>query len=139
MTGLSLPQVEAAVARLPERYEPLLLTFHRAPLKVVHGVVVIGTDEGTEFQVDLSDGRVSSVDPAGDLPSRFVSSSVSQLADAIAVYREYAAGVQGARDEEARRLVEELRRRLSEVDAAATRDPEAWWSVILEQTEDGLL
>ena len=42
--AVNLPLVEAAAARLPETYEPLLLTFYRAPLEVVEGAVVIGTD-----------------------------------------------------------------------------------------------
>lgn len=43
---MNLQLVEAAAARLPESYEPLLLTFYRAPLEVVEGAVVIGRDGG---------------------------------------------------------------------------------------------
>src|SRR5580765_6890950 len=115
---MNLQLVEAAVARLPKSYEPLLLTFYRAPLEVVEGAVVIGRDDGAEFRVDLSDGRVSSVGE-GDLPSRFVNSSVDQLADAIAAYRDYAARVCDVNDDEATRLVQELRRRLEGMDAGS--------------------
>ena len=136
---MNLQLVEAAVTRLPESYEPLLLTFYRAPLEVVEGAVVIGTDEGAELRVDLADGRVSAVDPAGDLPVRLVNSSMDRLADSIAAYRDYAARVCDVDDEEAARLVQELRRRLEAMDAGAISDPEGWWPLILEQAEYGLL
>ena len=136
---MNLQLVEAAVTRLPDSYEPLLLTFYRAPLEVVEGAVVIGTDDGAEFRVDLADGRVSSVDPEGDLTSRFVNSSMDHLADAIAAYRDYAAQVCDVDDDEATRLVQELRRRLDAMDAGAIADAEGWWSLILEQAEYGLL
>jgi hypothetical protein len=136
---MNLLLVEAAVARLPESYAPLLLTFYRAPLEVVEGAVVIGTDDGAELRVDLADGRVSSVGTTGDLPSRFVNSSMDQLADAIAAYRDYAARVCDVNEDEATRLVQDLRRRLEAMDAGPISDPEGWWSLILEQAEDGLL
>jgi hypothetical protein len=121
--AVNLPLVEAAATRLPESYEPLLLTFYRAPLEVVEGAVVIGTDDGAEFRVDLDSGRVSAVDREGDQPPRFVNSSMDQLAEAIAAYRDYAARVCGVDDDEATRLVQELRRRLEAMDAAAISDP----------------
>lgn len=136
---MNLQSIEAAVAKLPRSYGPLLLTFYRAPLKTVERSIVIGTDEGAEFRVDLDDGRVSAIDPRGNLPSRLVNSSLHQLAEAVAAYLEYATQVHGAGDAEAARLVQELRRRLDAIDAGATADPDAWWSLILEQAEDGLL
>jgi hypothetical protein len=136
---VNLALIEAAVTRLPENYEPLLLAFYRAPLKVIDGAVVIGTDDQTEFRVDLTDGRVSSVDPEGDVPPRVVNSSMNQLVDALATYREYAGQVRVEGEDEATRLVQELRRRLKAMDARAADDPEGWWSLILEQAEAGLL
>jgi SUKH-4 immunity protein of toxin-antitoxin system len=135
---MNLQLVEAAVARLPESYEPLLLTFYQAPLEVVEGAVVIGRDDAAELRVDLANGRVSSVGE-GDLPWRFVNSSMDQLADAIAAYRDYAARVCDVDDDEATRLVQELRRRLEAMDAGSISDPKGWWSLVLEQAEDGLL
>lgn len=136
---MNLQSIEAAVAKLPQSYGPLLLTFYRAPLKTVDGSVVIGTDDGVEFRVDLADGHVSGIDPRGNLPSRLVNSSLNQLAEAIAAYLAYAARVRGAGEAEAARLAQELRRQIAAIDAAATSDPEAWWSLILEHAEGGLL
>jgi hypothetical protein len=65
---------------------------------------------------------------------------MDHLADAIAAYRDYAARVCDViDDDEATRLVQELRRRLETMDAGAISDPDGWWSLILEQAEDGLL
>jgi hypothetical protein len=135
---VNLQTIEAAVARLPERYEPLLLTFYRAPLTLVDSAVVVGTDDRTQFRVDLTGGRVSAIDPEGELPPRSVNSSLDTLADALAAYRDYAALVRDVDDDEAARLVEALRRRLA-IDTGAISDPHGWWSLILEQAEDGLL
>jgi len=83
---MNLQAIEAALARLPESYEPLLLTFCRPPLKVIGGAVVIATDDRRESRVDLTDGRVSAVDPKSDLPALFVNSSMSQLEASVDAY-----------------------------------------------------
>jgi hypothetical protein len=108
-------------------------------LRVADGAAVIGTDEGTELRVDLASGHVMSVDPRGELDTRFVNSSVDQFAATIACYDEYTGLVRDADDEAARHLVQDLRRRLLVIDAAATASPDAWWVMILEQAQDGLL
>ena len=137
---MDVNSIESAVERLPPEYEPLLLTFYRPPLRVVRGRAVIGTDGGTELHVVPSKGDVVSVAPHGDSPSRFVNSSVEQLARSVAAYARYAQRVAGVDDEAAaRRLVDQLRREIAGIDTAATADPEAWWSLILEQADDGLL
>ena len=136
---MNLQAIEAALARLPESYEPLLLTFCRPPLKVIGGAVVIATDDRRESRVDLTDGRVSAVDPKSDLPALFVNSSMSQLEASVDAYREYAGRVRFADDDDATRLVEKLRRRLEDLDGNANANPEGWWALILEQAHAGLL
>jgi len=134
-----LRRIAAAAARLPAKYAPLCLSFYGEPFRVADGAGVIGSDEGTELRVDFASGHVMSVDPRGELDTRFVNSSVDQLAAAIACYDEYAGLVRGADDEAASHLVQDLSRRLSVIDAAATAKPDAWWVMILEQAQDGLL
>jgi hypothetical protein len=101
---------------------------------------VIGSDERTDLRVELDTGRVWSIDPRNELPVRFVNSSVDGLAASIGAYTAYASEVTEAEDERAaRRLVGELRGRIGSIDAAAIADADTWWSLILEQAEEGLL
>jgi hypothetical protein len=132
--------VEQARGQLPPFYAPLALTFDTPPLRVVDGGAVIGNDGGTDLRVALGDGQVLSVDPRRALPTRLVNRSIGQLAQSMSAYSTYAERVATIRDEAAgRALVQELRRRITRIDAAATRDPETWWSLVLEQADGGLL
>ena len=134
---MNLNLIEAALADLPTEYEPLLLTFYHPTLRVVHEHVVIGTDGGTELHVDIENGHVLSV---GYSTTRFVNSSIEQLARGIAAYVRYADQVAAVDDEAAaHQLVQQLRSELASIDNAAIIDPDSWWSLILEQADHGLL
>jgi len=127
-------------AGLPPRFEPLLLKFHESPRWLDDRSAVLGSDEGSELRVDAGSGRVTSVDPGGELPTRFVNSTIEQLVRCIDAYRDYTIAVARATDDAAARaLVEILRQTLADIDPAAVADPEAWWSLVLEQACQGLL
>jgi hypothetical protein len=113
---------------LPTLFEPLLLEFLDEP-RVIDDWWVIGTDGSCELQVDATDGKVRAFDPLHKLPTRFVNSTVNQLGAFIAAYERYCRGGN----------VSQLRNSLGEIDPAALSHPECWWSVVLEQVEDGLL
>jgi hypothetical protein len=136
---MGFPQIADVVAKLPPRYEPLCLSFYREVRSTADGAVVIGSDEGTQLHVDLLSARVGSVDPETGRTRRLVNSTVDQLAAAIGAYDEYVTLVRDANNDNAHRLVEELRRRLAAIDPAATADPDTWWSLVLEQAEHGLI
>jgi hypothetical protein len=126
-------------ADLPARFEPLLLEFFEVP-KQMDGWCVLGTDGACELRVDRGSGGLTAFDPEGKLPARFVNSCVSQLGAFIAVYGRYVAETPPVDDEAARfESVARLRGTFAELDPAALLDPENWWSVVLEQIEDGLL
>jgi hypothetical protein len=92
---LDLAGVQEAVRQhLPSAYEPLLLSFGRLVVASV-GSVIIGTDDGTDICVDALSGRVRSIDDRGELPTRFVNSSVEQLGRRIAAHAAYADRVRG--------------------------------------------
>jgi SUKH-4 immunity protein len=132
--------IEHAAARLPARFEPLLLTFHASPRWLDDRWAVLGSDEGTELRVDADTGQVLSVDPTGALPSRFVNSTIDQFIGAIDAYRDYVDAVQRTMDESViTAVVERLRQALVQIDATAVADGDAWWAVVLEQVEQGLL
>ena len=99
-----------------------------------------GTDSVCELQVDAISGTVRAFDPGGKLPTRFVNSTAKQLGAFIVAYGRYCADARAARDEaDTDTIVEGLRRTLVALDPAATADPENWWSLVLEQVNDGLL
>lgn len=130
-----------SAARLPERYEPLLLSFVAADETQAKGqLVAIGDDCGTTLYCDLADGHILSLDDSGRLPARFVNSGITQLARCLAEYET----AQERKREPSQELDDvavagTLRSRLARVDAVALADPEHWWSVIVEQVADGLL
>jgi hypothetical protein len=127
-------------AKLPPRFEPLLLTFNDSPRWLDDGCAVLGSDDRSELRVDADSGRVTSVDPEGELPTRFLNSTIEQLVRCIDAYRDYGSTVRRAADESAARaLVEDLRQTLARIDPAAVADPEAWWALVLEQASAGLL
>ena len=129
-----------SAARLPRRFEPLLLTFYDAPRWLDSRCAVLGSDEGTELRVEADSGRVTSVDPEGTLPTRFVNSTVEQLVHCIDAYRDYASAVARATDEStARAVAEDLRRTLANIDPSSVADREAWWALVVEQACQGLL
>jgi hypothetical protein len=132
--------IARAAASLPPRFEPLLLTFHAFPHWLDDRQAVLGSDDGTELRVDAETGQVVSIDPSGALPSRFVNSTIKQLVLCIDAHREYVTAVHRATDESpATALVQDLRESLARIDAAAVANAEAWWAVVLEQADDGLL
>jgi SUKH-4 immunity protein of toxin-antitoxin system len=129
--------IAIAAKRLPGEYEPLQLTFYGERSRPSRDHVVIGDDYGTELRVRLSDGAVVSIAPDGQLPSRFVNSSIERLASFIDAYRSYAGPASA--DADVAPLVRQLREQLTGIDPAALDDCENWWAVVLEQAEGGLL
>ncbi len=74
-------------AELPQIYEPLLLTFYRVPQREGDWIV-IGNDWATELRVDAA-GAVYSFDFLSEKGSRFVNSSVRQLARFIEAHQDF--------------------------------------------------
>ncbi|WP_435016439.1 SUKH-4 family immunity protein [Tundrisphaera sp. TA3] len=138
---MDLAAIGAEVAlKLPEQYEPLLLTFYGVRTRTKGQFAVIGDDEGTEFCIEPSTGSVLSIDFEGQVPTRFVNSSIGQLSRFVDGYADYARRVGLVQsEEEAAAMVRELRERLLLIDAGAFETPECWWTLVLEQAEDGLL
>ena len=121
---------------LPERYEPLLLTFHDP--KIVDGATVIGNDYGTLFH--LVNSEIISIDPNSILPQRFVNSSTDRLAACIAAHTDYVRAITAA-NSEAKELaaVESFAAAIGQIDPHCLAQSENWWSVIIEQMRGGQL
>jgi hypothetical protein len=130
-----------AASKLPAKHEPLLLTFYGKEATQRGYLVAIGCEDyGGTLYVDTRDGHIQTIDDEGQLLSRFVNSSVGQLADCMAEYESsIARRLQTSTEAEDRRLVQEFRDKLKAIDPAVFNDSENWWAVILEQQEDGIV
>lgn len=141
------PRLAARATRPPEshapshpcgqaRYEPLQFTFTGNVRSDGDDYVVIGVDYGTELRVLLRSGAVYSVDPEGELPVRFVNSSIERLGQFIRISQSYAGRAND--DSGVANVAGKLKEELAAVNPPAFADPENWWAVVLEQMADGL-
>lgn len=101
--------------------------------------LIIGDDFGTKICVQLSNNKVYSIDEEGDLPMRFINSSIENLMLFIMVYEQHHEEIIEADDDEIVEIIGEIKSKLNELDSQALSFEENWWAVILEQTEDGLM
>ena len=102
----------------------------------------IGTDGGTSICIDVSQGScIVSIDPDNQLPTRFVNSGVSQLAECLMIYRNSIGGLsrKDLSDDEALNLISKLSKEIEAADPEALQGDDNWWSAIIEQTNAGLL
>jgi hypothetical protein len=127
-------------ARLPSRYEPLLLNFYGDSVRESGNLIIFGDDYGTNICLKLEDGCIYSVDQENELPTRFVNTSVELLAPCLLAHRRYASDVTKSHSEgEQLQAVSKLREELISIDSKVFTNPENWWAVALEQIGDGLL
>lgn len=147
------PKEEYRQTDLPEKEKQMLCEdgLPEVPLHFLHfntqsgGLVIvnddcisIGSDNGTEICIDPNN-EIVSVDVYGVYPKRFVNSSLESLFECVAIYLIYNDRLMSADDDEIGVLIGEIRQKFSHVDEKALADEENWWSVILEQVEDGLV
>ena len=122
---------------------PLLLRFRSGALKVRDTprgrVVVVGDDTGTDLALEEASGALVSIDEATGERVRFVNSGLIAFLDFLRRYEERLPLLKQASDEEGAAIARELRGMFSAIDPAAVEDEDAWWSLVLEQTEQGLL
>jgi hypothetical protein len=71
--------------------------------------------------------------------TRFVNTTAKQFGECLVVYDRYRRSVVDADEKQALLLVEQAREHFMLCDVRALSSPEAYWSVILEQMEQGRL
>jgi hypothetical protein len=101
--------------------------------------LAIGNDGGVRLVLAKHSGEVLAIDPAGELPDRFVNSDLPRFLQFLGRYEVAQATFAPVTREVATRGARALRDELRGLDPRAIDDPEAWWAVILEQTEQGFL
>jgi hypothetical protein len=137
-------EIEAVAAlvrkHLPDKYEPLMLSFYRTDVRTRGGrAAVIGDDYGTTLYCELDNGQVWSVDDKGRLRTRFVNSGIPELGTFLAEHARAIAPSGQASEAQRKDAIEALRSRFIEIDPAALADGDHWWATVVEQLRDGLL
>lgn len=95
----------------------------------------IGHDGGTWFHVDDT-GAVQATDGSG---RRFVNSSAEIFADVMTVVADEWRRRATLSDEDADAQTDRIRELVRRLDPAASDGSGTWWSLVLEQMDDGLL
>lgn len=102
----------------------------------------IGVDTATTICLDERDnGRIYAVDIDGNIPTRFLNSSVPQLAEFLLVFRN-GAGIKLptlASEEDLEASAHALEEQFRHIDPAVFSDEDNWWPLIVTQRRDGML
>jgi hypothetical protein len=101
--------------------------------------LLIGNDSGTELGIKEHTGEILSIDLDETLPTRFVNSSILTLLAFLETYSKEQPRLIQASDKKIAEIVARIKDEWQTLDPKSLADPENWWSVILEQTEQGLL
>ena len=110
---------------LPERYEPLKLTFYGRSTRPNGEFAIFGDDYGTDLCVRISDGTVHSIDPQDKLPTCFVNSNIERLGKFIRVCISYS-------DRPKKECDALMWNELKSLDPEAFGNPENWWAQVRE-------
>ena len=100
--------------------------------------IAVGGDLGTRLSVGAKDRTIVSVDPETGA-ERFVSRNLAQFAAMLGAVRQFWTQHANDADPDYERAAHRLRDELGQLDAAAFDSDETWWSMVVEQIEDGLL
>jgi hypothetical protein len=110
------------VSCLPRKFALMQLSFYGDDSERDGEYVIIGDDYGSNLCVRLSDGTVWAIDPRGEMPTRFVNSSIQHLSKCIEATKTVtdAKGLRGA---------------LAKSDPEALSREENWWACWVEDAE----
>ncbi|TCS93245.1 SUKH-4 family immunity protein [Hazenella coriacea] len=102
-------------------------------------IVSIGDDFGTKICIEPDSDQIISIDEQAEYPTRFVNSSITNLLQFMMIYKKKLPALKDATDEEACKIVDQINKEYKRIDSKAIENEENWWSIILEQTELGLI
>lgn len=128
---------------------PFYIHFYNKPkleLNLYQGedYIILGDNEGSEIGIHSKTEELYffSADPAS-IQRRFINSDIAKWLMFLKIYLSYRPQLVNAmevEDDEDKVLaiVDHMKRKFNQVDSKALLDEESYWSVILEQIEDGL-
>jgi|UPI00051A66AD hypothetical protein len=125
--------------------DPFYIHFYNEPRLAQGGdYIILGDNEGSEIGIYVETGELYflSADPVS-VQRRFINSDIGKFLMFLKIYLRYRPQLVNAmecEDDEEKRsvIVNEIKRQFNQADSKALSDEESYWSVILEQVEEGL-
>jgi hypothetical protein len=102
------------------------------------GFLVLAEERGQKLCLKVETGEISIIDSRGELPTRFVNSNIISLVKFLQAFVEGKKRFQELDYGDASVIAKSLRHEFKLVDPEALANDENWWSVVLEQVEQGL-
>lgn len=99
----------------------------------------VGSDYGTAICIETRTGEVVSISRGDEYPDRFVNSDIASFVEFMVLVTRERTSFPDLGGVEIEDAIRRLRVTLQSIDRRALDDPENWWSVIMEQMQDGLL
>ncbi len=100
----------------------------------------IGFDDVVPICLDEQHGgRIVAVEREVGGTERYINSSVECFGECLVYYQQYRTSVRGVTEDEVAKLITTTEERMRKADPTAFGDSNNWWSVILEQMNQGLL
>lgn len=101
--------------------------------------IAIGDDYGTKICINGKSNEVVSIDIEEYMNIRFINSSIENFIDFLQIYFTKRPELAHADDEKAVEITSLIKDEFNRLDPRALDYEENWWTIILEQTEQGLL
>lgn len=147
---------------IPKRYFPLLacqnveevkghpfyINFYNEPeIGLYHGddYIILGNNESSKIGIHKKTENIHFIDetPSSSIQIRFINSDIAKFLIFLKIYLSYRPQLVDAMEvedseEKLLELVHNIKQHFNQIDSKALLDEESYWSVILEQVEDGL-
>ncbi|MBN2911011.1 SUKH-4 family immunity protein [Polycladomyces sp. WAk] len=126
---------------------PFYINFYHEPemgLYCGDDYIIIGDNESSKIGIHKKTGNIHLIEetPAACVQIRFINSDIAKFLMFLKVYLSYRPQLVDAMGEDDEKklfaIVDHIKQRMNQMDSKALLDAESYWSVILEQVEDGL-
>ncbi len=124
---------------------PLLIQFYQderlfEPLTYMDETyLILGDDYGTKISLKAGIEDIWSIDPTKQLPARFINKNIKCFLEFLNIYYSHQEEIKAASDMEVTNIVRKIQSEFNKTDTHSLNNLDNWWSIILEQAEDGLL
>jgi len=127
--------------------QPFSINFYHEPemgLYCGDEYIIIGDIESSKIGIHKKTGNIHLIDepPSACIQIRFINSDIAKFLMFLKVYLSYRPQLVDAMEEDDEKklfaIVGHIKQHMNQMDSKALWDEESYWSVLLEQVEDGL-